>query len=187
MIKKAFKNREAWREWLAAHHDKKKELWLVFFRKASKIKGITYDEALDEALCFGWIDSFMRKIDEERRVIRFSPRKEKSFWSARNKANAERLIAAGRMTEFGQAKIDAAKRSGSWTALDKIDVRLEVPAGLLEALDAVKGLREKFESLSRTRKKQYAYYIDSAKRPETRKKRIADAVSRIKEDRHFVI
>lgn len=187
MIKKAFKNREAWRAWLGAHHDKKPELWLVFFRKASRKKGISYEEALEEALCFGWIDSFMRKLDDEQRVIRFSPRKDRSLWSARNKAHVKRLIAEGRMTEFGLRKIDAAKRNGSWTTLDKIDIRLEAPQELLDALAAKKGLREKFEALSRTRKKQYSFYVDSAKRPETRTKRIAEAISRIAEDRHFVI
>jgi uncharacterized protein YdeI (YjbR/CyaY-like superfamily) len=91
----------------------------------------------------------------------------------------------GRMTEFGLRKIEEAKRNGSWTTLDAIDIRLEVPNDLLEALAAESGLREKFESLSRTRKKQYSFYVGSAKRPETRTKRIAEAVARIKEGRHF--
>jgi uncharacterized protein YdeI (YjbR/CyaY-like superfamily) len=187
MTKRAFKDREAWRAWLSANHAVKKELWLVFYKKAARRKGISYQEALEEALCYGWIDSFMRKLDDERRVIRFSPRKVKSLWSARNKATADRLIAAGRMTEFGLAKIEAAKQNGSWTKLDAIDVRLEVPQDLLDALGAKKGLREKFEALSRTRKKQYSFWVGDAKRPETRAKRIAEAVQRIAEDRHFVI
>ena len=187
MTKRAFENRAAWRAWLSANHAVKKELWLVFYKKAARRKGISYQEALEEALCYGWIDSFMHKLDDERRVIRFSPRKEKSLWSARNKATAYRLIAAGRMTEFGLAKIEAAKRNGSWTKLDAIDVRLEVPQDLLDALAAKKGLREKFEALSRTRKKQYSFWVEDAKRPETRAKRIAEAVQRIAEDRHFEI
>lgn len=185
MTKRAFKDRAEWRAWLSSNHGKKNEFWLVFYKKASRKKGISYEEALEEALCYGWIDSLMRKLDEERRVIRFSPRKEKSFWSARNKATVDRLIAARQMTEFGLRKIEAAKRNGSWTKLDAIDIRLEVPQDLLDALAAKKGLREKFDALSRTRKKQYSFWVGDAKRPETRAKRIAEAVQRIVEDRHF--
>ncbi len=187
MTKRIFKDRATWRAWLAANHAVNNELWLIFYKKASRKKIITYEEALEEALCYGWIDSFMRKIDDERRVIRFSPRKEKSFWSARNKAIVDRLIASGQMTEFGLAKIEAAKRNGSWTKLDAIDIRLEIPKDLLDALAAKKGLMEKFEGLSRTRKKQYSFYVGDAKRPETRAKRIAEAIQRISEDRHFEI
>ena len=184
-LQKLFKTRAAWRAWLAANHDRKNEIWLIFFRKATGKKGIAYEEALKEALCYGWIDSILRKIDDERREIRFSPRKEKSIWSARNKATVERLTAEGRMTEFGSAKVEAAKRNGSWTSLDSIDIRLEVPPDLLDALDNKAGLREKFEALSKTRKKQYSFWVGSAKRPETRKKRVEEALRRIEEDRHF--
>jgi len=185
VLQKLFKTRAAWRAWLAANHDRKSEIWLIFFKKASGKKGIAYEEALEEALCYGWIDSLLRKIDDERREIRFSPRKEKSIWSARNKATVERLTAEGRMTEFGLAKVEAAKRNGSWTSLDSIDIRLEVPLDLLDALGCKPGLREKFEALSKTRKKQYSFWVGSAKRPETRTKRVEEAVRRIEEERHF--
>lgn len=184
-LQKLFKSRDAWRAWLAANHDRKNEICLIFFRKASGKKGIPYEEALEEALCYGWIDSILHKIDDERRVIRFSPRKEKSIWSARNKATVERLTAEGRMTEFGLAKVETAKRNGSWTSLDSIDIRLEVPRDLLDALDNKAGLREKFEALSKTRKKQYSFWVGSAKRSETRNKRIEEALRRIEEGRHF--
>ncbi|MDD8016481.1 MAG: YdeI/OmpD-associated family protein, partial [Acidobacteriota bacterium] len=182
-----FKNAAQWRAWLAKNHGKEKELWLIFYNKASGKSAMPYEEALEEALCFGWIDSFLRKIDSGRRAIRFSPRKDKSTWSARNKRLAEELIAGGRMTAAGLAKIMTAKRNGSWSALDKIDIRLEMPADLLRALSAEDGLLEIFNILSRTRRKQYMFFVESAKREETRKKRIAEAVSRIREGRHFAI
>jgi len=185
VLQKLFKTRASWRAWLAANHNKKNEIWLIFFKKASGKKGVPYEEALEEALCYGWIDSLLRKIDDERRVIRFSPRKEKSIWSARNKATVARLTAEGRMAEFGLAKVEAAKRNGSWTSLDSIDIRLEVPPDLLDALGGKPGLREKFEALSKTRKKQYSFWVGSAKRPETRTKRVEEAVRRIEEERHF--
>jgi uncharacterized protein YdeI (YjbR/CyaY-like superfamily) len=185
MFQKIFKNRAAWRAWLAANRDKKTEIGVIFFNKASGVKGLLYEEALEEALCYGWIDSILRKLDDKRRVIRFSPRKEKSLWSGRNKAKVERLTAEGRMTASGLAKVEAAKRNGSWTTLDSIDIRLEVPADLLAALDKKPGLRGKFEALSRTRKKQYSFFIGGAKRPETRTRRIAEALERIAAGRHF--
>jgi len=184
---RAFKNAAQWRAWLAKNHGKEKELWLIFYNKASGKSAMPYEEALEEALCFGWIDSFLRKIDSGRRAIRFSPRKDKSTWSARNKRLAEELIAGGRMTAAGLAKIMTAKRNGSWSALDKIDIRLEMPADLLRALSAEDGLLEIFNILSRTRRKQYMFFVESAKREETRKKRIAEAVSRIRKGRHFAI
>jgi uncharacterized protein YdeI (YjbR/CyaY-like superfamily) len=106
--------REDWRAWLQANHGSEKEAWLVLVRKGSTTPCVTLDEATEEAVCFGWIDSIMRRIDDERRVLRFTPRRKGSGWSASNKKRVEKLIAAGRMTEAGLAKVDEAKRNGAW-------------------------------------------------------------------------
>ena len=119
--RRLFKNGEAWRAWLAKHHDKKKGIWLLYYKKGSGKSLITYTEALEEALSFGWIDSIARKVDGERYMQKYTPRHDRSLWSVLNKERVARLIAEGRMTEHGLAKIEAAKRNGSWTRIDAID------------------------------------------------------------------
>ena len=109
-----FKDTKEWNKWLSQNHDKKKEAWLIIQKKHSKKSGIRYDESLEEALCFGWIDGKMMSIDGEEFVLRYSPRKLKSVWSQRNKEKVKGLIAKGRITNAGLAKIDEAKKNGSW-------------------------------------------------------------------------
>jgi len=112
-----FKTRRAWRAWLARNHAKSKGLWLAYYKKGSGQVSVTYEEALEEALSYGWIDSRLRRLDEERYAQKYTPRKARSVWSAANKARVEKLIAQGRMAAPGLAKVLTAKRDGSWDSL----------------------------------------------------------------------
>jgi len=109
-----FKNREEWRSWLEKNHNKFDEVWLVHYKKPSSKKSINHVEATEEALCFGWIDSKLKKIDEESFILKYSPRKPKSIWSKINKEKAEKLISLGKMTQAGLDKIDEAKKRRLW-------------------------------------------------------------------------
>jgi uncharacterized protein YdeI (YjbR/CyaY-like superfamily) len=173
---KLFKNQESWRRWLAANHDKAEEVWLAYYKKGTGKRSVTYEEALDEALCYGWIDSIVRALDSERYMQRWTPRKPGSIWSAANKERLARLTAEGRMCDPGLAKVRAAKRDGSWTTLDAIDRDLKTPAELLEALATKPGAREKFDALPPSQRKLWGWWIHSAKRPETKNRRAEAAV-----------
>jgi uncharacterized protein YdeI (YjbR/CyaY-like superfamily) len=181
-----FKTRRAWRSWLAGNHAREKEIWLAYYKKGTGKRSVTYEEALEEALCYGWIDSTVNRLDEERYMQRYTPRNEKSVWSAANKRRVARLIAEGRMAPPGTAKVEAARRNGSWDRLNEIDGigrGAEAPADLLEALDGTSNAREVFDKRPPSEKKLWAYWVLSAKRPETRARRIAETVRRILEGR----
>jgi len=173
---KLFRDRGGWRRWLEAHHDKASEIWLAYYKKGTGKRSVTYDEALDEALCYGWIDSTVRALDGERYMQRWTPRKPGSVWSAANKKRLERLEAEGRMCEPGLAKVREAKRDGSWTTIDAIDRDAKTPAELLDALEARPGARAKFDALPPSQKKLWGWWIQSAKRLETKNRRIKAAV-----------
>ena len=170
-------SRAARRDWLAKHHATEKNVWLKLYRKASGTSSVSYDEAVDEALCFGWIDSAVRKGDEEHRVQFFSQRKPKSNWSRINKAKIEKLTMAGLMTDAGQKMVDLAKRTGTWTALDEIE-SLTTPPDLQTALDANPTARTHFEAFPRSPKRAILEWLLNAKTPETRVKRIAEVVAK---------
>lgn len=167
-------SRAAWRRWLARHHTRDKGVWFVYFKKSSGKQRFTYDDMVEEALCFGWIDGQARALDDERSMLWLSPRKPKSVWSAPNKVRVARVIAAGLMHPAGQAKVDAAKANGSWTVLDATD-RLEVPDDLAAALAATPKARANFDAFPATAKKAVLEWVRQAKRPETRARRIAEA------------
>lgn len=177
-----FKTRRAWRTWLARNHDRSKGIWLAYYKKRSGKRSVTYEQALQEALCFGWIDSTVGRIDEERYKQRYTPRNDRSVWSASNKARVERLIVDGLMAPPGLAKVEAAKRNGSWESLndvDRIGRGADVPGDLLEALSAEPRAREAFEKRPPSEKKLWGYWVLSAKRPETRARRVAETVKRV--------
>jgi len=176
MLKELFKDRKEWRAWLESNHAKEKEIWLIFYKVKTKKESIKYDEAVEEALCFGWIDSTVRRIDDEKHMQKYTPRRVNSNWSATNKARVENLIKEGVMTEFGLAAIKTAKQNGSWNRLDSVDVRLEVPKALKDALEKNDRARKKYEDLAPSRKKQYLWWIESAKRYETKAKRIKETI-----------
>lgn len=170
-------NRQEWRNWLAENHVEKQSVWLVCFKKNAGVPTISWSEAVDEALCFGWIDSTRRPIDEKKFMQFFTKRKAVSNWSKINKAKVQQLMENGSMTEAGLRIIETAKQNGSWTILDEVE-ELVVPNDLEQALAAKPGATEFFVSLSKSMKKQLLYWIVSAKRDETRQKRITEIVER---------
>lgn len=167
------KSKKEWRAWLQKNHAKEQSVWLIYHRKSSGVPSITWSEAVDEALCFGWIDSKAQTIDEEKYRQFFSRRKPKSVWSKINKDKVAQLIEAGLMTKAGLDSIAIAKENGSWTTLDSVEA-LEVPADLTKELKKHAGAKAFFDSLSKSKTKMLLYWILSAKRPETRQKRIGE-------------
>lgn len=167
------RTRAAWRAWLAEHHAGSTGVWLVTAKKATGEPRVEYEDAVEEALCFGWIDSVARTLDDTRSMLRFSPRKPGSGWSRPNKQRIERLAVAGLMTPAGQARIDAAKADGSWTKLDAVE-NLEVPEDLAEACAAYPHARAHFDAFPRSARRGILEWIAQAKRPETRAKRVAE-------------
>ncbi|MGG6293215.1 YdeI/OmpD-associated family protein [Leptolyngbya sp. AN02str] len=164
-------SRAEWRAWLAENHTRTEGVWLISYKKATGKPRFEYDEAVEEALCFGWIDSKPNSLDEERSLLWFAPRKRGTGWSKPNKERVERLLAAGLMAEAGMAKVEAAKQDGSWTALDAIEA-LEIPPDLAEALAAYPPAQQNFEAFPRSVKRGILEWIATAKKPETRAKRI---------------
>lgn len=168
-------SRIEWRRWLASNHDREEGLWIVYRKKSSSLDGPVYADLVEEALCFGWIDSRMRRIDEDRVVQWFSPRRDGGLWSALNKDRIARLTTAGHMTGVGQAVIDRAKTDGSWSQLDDVDALIVSP-DLQAALEAAPEAMAAYENLGDSVKKQYLWSIYSAKRPATRAGRIEATV-----------
>ncbi|ANE45939.1 hypothetical protein SY83_06135 [Paenibacillus swuensis] len=169
-------DREAWRSWLEQHHDQEKSVWLIIYRKQSETPSVYYDEAVDEALCYGWIDSTPRKRDEESYYQFFARRNPKSNWSKVNKEKVERLTAEGRMTASGLASVKLAKETGTWTALDEVE-NLTIPDDLKAAFNANEQAWNHFDAFSRSSKRGILEWIQNAKRPETRKKRVEQTVA----------
>lgn len=173
-----FSTLEDWRAWLEANADQSDGVWVVYGKKSSGLPGPLYEDLVEEALCFGWIDSVNRPGDEDRRLQWFSPRRKGSIWSARNKGRIERLIAEGRMTARGLAVIEAAKADGSWTQFDDAEA-LVVHPDLQAALDSDPAVADAWESLPPSQKKQDLWSVYSAKRAETRASRIEKLISRL--------
>lgn len=160
-----------WRQWLQENHQTETSIWLVCNTKKSGLPSISWSELVDEALCFEWIDSTRKTIDEYSFVQLFSKRKLNSTWSKINKEKVKKLIDRQMMTEAGYETIKTAKQNGSWTLLDSVE-KLDIPQDLNEAFENYSGSRDYFMSLSKSIKKMLLQWIVLAKRPETRKKRI---------------
>jgi uncharacterized protein YdeI (YjbR/CyaY-like superfamily) len=173
-------DRAAWRAWLAAHHASEREVLLVFRRKGTG-PSVTYDEAVEEALCFGWIDGIKQKLDDTRYTHRFTPRKPASTWSALNRRRAAAMIAAGRMKAAGKAAIEAAKRSGTWERPDPAGA--SEPAELKRALARAKAARIAYDAASPARRRLWARWIGSAKQAQTRARRAAQIVEQLRAGR----
>ena len=183
MRKRLFKNRDAWRAWLEGNHASAEELWLVYYKKATGKASVAQPEAVEEALCFGWIDSIVKTIDDQRYMQRFTPRRDKSNWSRLNKERVTRLERDGKMTAAGRKKIDAAKKDGSWTRLDVVERDVEVPAELKAALASNRRAQRAFAALAPSVRKQWSYWVVSGKRDETRRRRARETVKRVLEGR----
>lgn len=166
-------SRAAWRSWLQANHDRAEGVWLVSFKQGTGQPRFSYDEAVEEALCFGWIDSKPRKLDDQRSMVWFAPRKARTGWSRLNQNRIERLMAAGLMHAAGRAKVEQARADGSWSALDAVE-DLAVPADLQAALQAFPPADVHFTAFPRSVRRGILEWIHTAKRAETRAARIAE-------------
>lgn len=169
-------DRQAWREWLAQNHRTSNGIWLIYYKVNSGQPSVRYSEAVKEALCFGWIDSKAKTLDNDRYMQIFTPRKPKSVWSKLNKQYVEELIAQGLMTEAGLEKINIAKQNGSWTLLDEVEA-LIIPIDLKQALIANDLANQNFTTFSNSSRKMILQWLNSAKRPETRQKRIEQIIN----------
>jgi uncharacterized protein YdeI (YjbR/CyaY-like superfamily) len=170
----------AWRSRPAlngANHRQTESVWVVTFKIGALQPRVPYDDLVEEALAFGWVDSLPRKLDAERTMLLMSPRKPGSNWSAVNKARIETMTAAGLMHPAGLAKIEQARADGSWTALDAVD-RLEVPADLADAFDQRPGSAEAFAAFPPSTRRGILEWIGNARRPETRAARIAETAEK---------
>lgn len=176
-------SREEWSSWLASNHSSESEVWLKIKKAGSKGAGVTLADAVTEALRFGWIDSRMRSLDEEGFILRFSPRKPDSVWSAANRKRVEELDQAGLMTAAGLAAVQAAKESGQWQNAYSSKEKPAVPADLMAELEANPPALENFNSWSNSEQLQAVFWIGQAKRPQTRINRIKDIAARAKAGR----
>jgi uncharacterized protein YdeI (YjbR/CyaY-like superfamily) len=167
------KTRAAWRKWLKQNHTRAEGVWLISYKKATGKQRFDYEAAVEEALCFGWIDSKGHQLDEERSMLWFAPRQARTGWSRSNKARVEKLIEAGLMAPAGLAKIETAKQDGSWNALDAVEA-LETPPDLDSALSANPIAQQNFAAFPRSAKRAILEWISTAKKPETRAKRVEE-------------
>lgn len=163
------------RDWLYANHKQPDSIWLVTFKKSDPDRYVSYDAFVDEAMCFGWVDSVPRKLDKHRTMHLLSPRKPGSGWSKVNKDRIERMEAENKMHPMGRAAVAAAKTDGSWDFLNDVDALIE-PNDLVAALDANPQARANFDLFSRSSRRGILEWIKHAKRPETRVKRITETV-----------
>jgi uncharacterized protein YdeI (YjbR/CyaY-like superfamily) len=179
-------DRACWRQWLQQNSGNAIGVWLVYYKVKSGKPSVQYSEAVKEALCFGWIDSKVKSLDAESYRQIFTPRKPKSVWSKLNKQYIEELIVEGKMSEAGLEKITVAKQDGSWTSLDLIEA-LVIPPDLKEALETDDTANSNFEGFNKTTKKNILFWIQSAKRPETRLSRIEKTIFAIAQNKNPLI
>lgn len=170
-------NRDDWRRWLKRNHSSQKEVWLIYYKKHTRKPSIPYEDSVEEALCFGWIDSILKRIDDEKFARKFTPRNEKSNWSELNKKRARKMIKQGRMTQTGLAKFKQAGKQKDEEAKDKpAGKRVVIPPDLKKALAANKKALQNFTNFAPGYRRLYIGWITDAKRKETREKRIKQTV-----------
>ena len=174
-----FENRDQWRTWLHHNHTAEKEVYLVLYKKRFSHLGLSLEEATEEALCFGWIDSTLKSLDQKRYTLRYSPRTSNSVWSISNIKRVEELIAHGKMTSAGQKKIAEAKANGQWRAAIRRELVDLIPEELEKVLQDKKGALSAYRALPNSLKKRYIYWLQSAKRDDTKRKRIRQIVKEV--------
>jgi uncharacterized protein YdeI (YjbR/CyaY-like superfamily) len=172
------RTRKIWRAWLAKHHRTSTGVWLVFPKKATGLPTVSYNDAVEEALCFGWIDGLMRPVDETSYKQMFTPRKPRSAWAQSNKQRAARLIEQGLMTDAGLAAIEAARANGSWDRFTAAD-RLTIPPELKQALAANAKAKKHWPEFTASQRRTFLYWLALAKRDDTRARRIAQIVAMV--------
>jgi len=185
-------DRKHWRKWLEKNHDTKKEIWLIYYKKHSKKPRIPYDDAVEEAICFGWIDSTVKRIDDERYMQRYTPRRRDSIWSHTNVKRVKRMLDAGKITEAGlniiPGEVMEAARAGN---IDEtfgkqgqvIPKVLPTPPDLEKALQKDKKAKSNWEKWAPSHKRRFVYWVEDAKKPETRERRIKRVVDAAKQDK----
>ena len=176
-------SKEQWRKWLEKNHRMKKEVWLIYHKKHTGKPSIPYDDSVEEALCFGWIDGIIKKLDDEKFSRKFTPRRKNSRWSESNKKRAQKMIKEGRMTETGMALIRQAKQSGEWSRAPIENRELEIPPFFKEALAKNKEASNYFNTLASTYRRHFVGWVSSAKGEETRMKRLAEALSYLEQNK----
>ncbi len=177
------KNRGQWRKWLSKNYGSVKEIWLVYYKRHTGEKSIPYEDSVEEALCFGWVDSTVNRLDDERYARKFTPRKGDSVWSDLNKTRARKMIKEGLMTKHGLARIEDAKRSGEWFRPAEVRTELVVPESVKKVLRGNKRARDNFERLAPSHKRQYIGWITAAKKEETQKRRLKEMVRNLEQNR----
>lgn len=173
-----FRDIREWHQWLQLNYNAESEAWLVIYKKHSSQPGIRYEEALEEALCFGWIDGKMHSVDADKFVLRFSPRKTRSVWSRRNRDKVEQLIEQGRMADAGLARVEEARNNGLWEDAYTNRKKEELPAELENALSADTDAWVNFHNFANSYRNMYIGWVVGAKTEETRQRRIAEVVKR---------
>ena len=181
----SFASAQKWEAWLAKNHARPEGIWLRFFKKGSGKKTVTYAEALDGALCYGWIDSQLKKYDEISYLQKFTPRRSKSVWSKINIGHVERLIQAGKMKPVGLQKIEEAKKDGRWEKAYDSQGKMEMPADFLKRLAKNKKAKAFFETLNKANTYAIGWRLQTAKRPETREKRMKEILAMLAKGEKF--
>ena len=176
------KDRAEWRAWLGANHARESEIWLVYYKVKTGVPGIGYGASVEEALCYGWVDSLIKKLDDSKYARKFTPRKENSAWSASNKKRVEQLVEEGLMTEYGLQKVEVAKRSGLWDRpVDKPALTYEMSPEFEAALLKYQRAHETYNQLAPSYQKQYLGWIEVALWPETKAKRFEESIQLLEE------
>jgi uncharacterized protein YdeI (YjbR/CyaY-like superfamily) len=173
-----FKDSRQWREWLEDNHDRQPETWLVHYKEKSARVSVSLGEAVEEAICFGWIDGKLKSIDDESFIVKYTPRKANSVWSRINKDRAQKLIKEGKMTAAGLAKIKEARKRGLWQNAYTNKKKDEIPADLEQALKQDEKALTNFQNFANTYRNMYIGWVLAARTGETRKKRIEEVVRR---------
>jgi uncharacterized protein YdeI (YjbR/CyaY-like superfamily) len=171
-----FEDRREWRAWLRSHHSRETEAWVAHLKKGSGRRGLPYEDGVEEALCYGWIDGLTRSRDADYFLQRYTPRKPGSLWSESNKARVERLLRRGRMTAAGMRKVEAAKANGQWDAAAQREDPAWIPPGLRAALVRRAGALDAFQALPPSIRQMHSHAFASAKRPETQARRAQAAI-----------
>lgn len=177
------KTRNEWRDWLNQNYDKSTGIWLVFYKKETGKPTLGYDDAVEEALCFGWIDSIIKRIDDEKYARKVTPRKADSRWSELNKKRIAKLSKQGLMTEAGIVKVKAAKASGLWNKPERPEISLEIPKELESALAKNRKAKNFFDQLAPSYQTQFIGWIAIAKRSETKERRLRESISLLNQGR----
>lgn len=176
-------NRNEWRTWLKRNHNSQKEVWLIYYKKHTAKLRIPYEDAVEEALCFGWIDSTVKKLNEKTYAQKFTPRKANSKWSELNKKRALKMIKAGKMAEAGLAKIREAKDNDKWSETAQVKKELVLPPSLKKILMRNEKTWKNFNGLTPSYKRLYAGWILSAKKEETRQRRLKEAMELLEKNK----